>query len=159
MQMKSPFKTVGHLAVNLRFPDGRVEKHFEEDNLIVYGGRNLILRPLYTPGAVSDPIATLRVGSGGSIDPQGLYPKAPTVDMVNLYHQDISVPAVSYVFDPGLPSVTFRASVDQSQMNGTLVNEAGLFTTSGIMFNIKTFTGIPKTVDFAVDFEWTISVL
>lgn len=159
MRTHLTFSPKGRLTVNLRFPDGTTKNHFEEDNLIVSGGRALILRPLYVTGAVSDPINSLHVGSGGTIDPQGLYPKIPTLGLTSLYHDDISLGIVATVDDPLLPSVTFRGSVGQDVMNGTLISEAGLFTVAGVMFNIKTFSGIPKTENFSVDFEWIISVL
>lgn len=147
---------VGHLKISLIYPD-RVEVAVDEDNLIVIGGRQLVLAPLYLTGRVSDPIATLRVGNGGTLDTDGKFPKTPPISQSSLYSQILST-AVSYSFDSTRPSVTFLADIAETDANGTLLNEAGLFTTGGTMFNIKTFGGIPKTSAFSVHFEWTIAI-
>lgn len=158
MQINSHLPLRGELAIYLRHADGSKELHFEDKNLIVYAGRTLVLQALYLASYTPDPVATLRVGDGGCIDPAGLYPKTPSTELTSLYHQILSIPTTYQVVNPSIPSVTFLASVDQGQCNGTLLSEAGLFTGTGLMFNIKTFTGIPKTSYFAVDFVWTISV-
>lgn len=158
MKLLSIAPPTGHLTIQKRYPDGTIETLLDEDNLIVYGGRQLLLRALYLSSYTIDPITSLHVGSGGTIDPAGLYPKTPSTDLTVLYNQVLSVPTSYNIVSSSIPSVTFLASIDQTQCNGTLINEAGLFTTLGVMFNIKTFTGIPKTSSFAIDFLWTISI-
>lgn len=149
----------GHLTIKLRYADGTEQIHVDEDNLVVYGGKISLLTALYSPSYVPNPISTLHVGTAGTIDPAGLYPKTPSNDLTTLY-QDIFSVSTSYdILNASVPSVTFLASISESQCNGTLLTEAGLFMLDGTMFNIKTFTGIPKTSYFAVDFAWTITVV
>jgi len=149
----------GHLKITLRYPDGTSEIHTDEDNLIVFGGKNAVIRALYLPSYVANPISSIHVGIGGTIDPAGLYPKVPSSDLTTLYNDIFSVPTSYDIVNPSIPSVTFLASVDETQCNGTLLTEAGMFLQDSTMFNIKTFTGIPKTSSFAVDFSWTITVV
>lgn len=148
---------VGTLKVELVYPDKR-ETWFEEENLIVLAGKNQLLSPLYISGLTSDPISALRAGNGGTVDPQGLFPKQVDGTMTHLFSEIITV-ATTYTFDVTKPSVTFLADITESQCNGSLINEAALYTTSGNMFNIKTFGGIPKTSSFSIHFEWTITVI
>jgi hypothetical protein len=159
LHIQNKIPLTGHLKVTLCYPDGREETHFEEDNLIVYGGKSLMLQALYSSTFVVDPISTLHVGTGGTIDPQGTTPKVPTTDLTSLYTNLMSVATTYSVVSSSIPSVTFLASISETQGNGSQITEAGLFTASGVMFNIKTFTGIPKSSSFAINFAWTISVL
>lgn len=110
---------------------------------------------LYLAGITSDPITTLKAGIGGSIDPQGEFPKTVSKNLTSLYSSLITAPT-SYTVNNSLPSVTFIADISESQAVGQLINEAGLFTAGGTMFNIKTFPGIPKTSEFSIHIEWTI---
>lgn len=158
MQFSQDIPLSGHLVVTRRFPDGTTEVALDEENIITYGGKLLVLRALYSSSLASNPISALHVGTGGTIDPQGFYPKTPTTDLTTLYFDIFSVPTAYNIVNSSIPSVTFLASIDETQCNGTLLTEAGLFTVDGTMFNIKTFTGIPKTSSFAIDFSWTISV-
>jgi hypothetical protein len=157
VHLKTKLCLEGRLKATARYVD-REELIFEEDNLIVLGGRQLALAPLFLAGRISDPIATLRIGSGGTLDSEGKFPKTPTSDKTTLYNQTLSV-GTSYTYNSSRPSVTFLADVPESSSNGSLISEAGLFTASGLMFNLKTFGGIPKTSDFSIHFEWTISVV
>lgn len=154
---QSNLKTTGHLKVELVYPDRR-ELWMEDKNLIVHNGKLQLLAPLYTPGLVADPIASLHAGNGGTVDPQGLFPRQVDTTLTHLFNEVIAV-AITQTVDPTRPSVTFLADITEAQCNGQLINEAALYSTSGNMFNIKTFGGIPKTSAFSVHFEWTISVL
>lgn len=128
---------------------------FEETNLITLASKQILLSGLYTPGLVSDPISTLKVGTGGCIDPQGLFPKTEDPNWSNLNTPLLTV-TTAYTTNPSVPSVTYLADLDQGTGNGSLITEAGLFKVSGSMFNVKCFPGIPKTAEFALHFEWTI---
>lgn len=145
----------GQLRVSLIYPD-RQEVILDEKNLITIQGKRRLLETLYV-GSSNPTIATLRVGTGGTIDPEGKFPKAVTSDLTSLYNQTQSIP-VTYTLDQSYPSVTYIADVDPTLCNGQLISEAGLFFSDSMMFNIKTFPAIPKTVDFSVHFEWTIRV-
>ena len=151
----SDAKAVGHLRVSLIYPD-KEEVLVDEKNVITLLGKTRLLETLYL--GVSNPvISTLRVGSGGTIDPEGRFPRPATADLTALFNQIQSVSTI-YTLDPTYPSVTYIADIDPTLCNGSLVSEAGLFFADDVMFNIKTFPGIPKTVDFSIHFEWTIRI-
>jgi hypothetical protein len=145
----------GVLRVEKWYPDGRKELAFEKKNLIVLTAKQVLLSSLYVANQLSDPIINLKIGTGGCIDPQGLFPKPISQAMSSLFTPLLDV-ATSFTINNAAPSVTFIADVDQGTANGQLITEAGLYKASGTIFNIKTFPGIPKTSEFSIHFEWTI---
>jgi hypothetical protein len=147
---------IGTLRVFKDTPDGR-ETVFEEVNLIVLAAKQKILSSIYNNTFTVDPVNTLSVGTGGTVDPQGLFPLTPLPTATGLYNYLLSV-STSFTVNNTVPSVTFIADLDEGTGNGNLITEAGLFTTGGSMFNIKTFPGISKTSEFALHFEWTIEI-
>ena len=147
----------GDIKVELHYNDGRIVTHCDEKNIVVLTAKQALLSYIYTSGQTSDPINSLHVGTGGSIDPQGYYPKPVSQNMTQLYNELTQIPT-TYSIDNTVPSVTFIADVDQGTAIGAQINEAGLFKTSGLMFNIKTFPAINKTAEFSVHFEWTIKL-
>lgn len=144
----------GQLKIDLVYKD-RVVPYYDKPNLITLAARQSVLSMLYLSGRTSDPISTLQVGTGGTIDPAGLYPNAVAKGMTALYNS-VYTTSASYSTNTTLPTVTFIADVPDTDLNGLQINEAGLFTVSGSMFNIKTFPSIPKTGDFGIHIEWTI---
>lgn len=154
MKLHDKFPASGRIKIELRYADKTVP-YYEEDNLIVLVPRQNLLAMLYLPGRTSDPITTLQVGTGGAIDPAGAFPRPVTKSISALFNSTITLP-VTYTVDNTAPTVTFIADVAESQGNGTLIDEAGLFTAAGTMFNIKTFPGIPKTSQFSIHIQWMI---
>lgn len=157
IRFRSTMEIEGTLKAEKVYPDGNRELVFEEKNLIVLTAKQVLLSSLYVPNQTSDPIVNLKIGTGGCIDPQGLYPKPVSQAMTSLFTPLLNVPT-SYTINSAAPSVTFIADVDQGTANGQLITEAGLYKSSGSMFNIKTFPGIPKTSEFSIHFEWTIQM-
>lgn len=147
----------GILRAERWYPDGTKELVFEKKNLIVLTAKQVLLSTLYVPNQLSDPIVNLTVGTGGCIDPEGLYPKPISQAMTSLFTPLLNVPT-SYTINAAAPSVTFIADIDQGTANGQLITEAGLYKSSGNMFNIRTFPGIPKTSEFSIHFEWVIQM-
>lgn len=154
MKLTSKLGLNGRIKIDLVYAD-KVVNYYEEDNLIVLIPRQNLLSMLYLTGRTSDPISTLQVGTGGAIDPVAAFPKQVTKNLSSLYTSVLSLP-VTYTVDNTQPTVTFIADVAESSCNGLLIDEAGLFTVGGVMFNIKTFPGIPKTSQFSIHIEWTI---
>jgi PhoPQ-activated pathogenicity-related protein len=148
----------GRLEIYKAFADGSKELVWEEDNLIVKAAKQFLLSGIYAPGVVSDPITSLKVGTGGNIDPEGLYPKPEDPLQTDLITPALTISTI-YVTDVPNVKVTFLADVDQSQCNGSLLTEAGLFKVSGAIFNVKNHPGIPKTSDFSIHYAWTIKIL
>lgn len=160
--MKTFFKTqiplIGILQAEKVFPDGEREFIFREENIITLKAKQTLLKGIYLDSTASDPIVEFRVGIGGSVDTLGLFPKPVNQNLEALYNQITPFVATTYVENLAIPAVTFIADLDQSAGSGQLINEAGLFTQSGEMFNIKTFPAITKTGEFNIHFEWTIKM-
>jgi hypothetical protein len=157
----------GFIKIELRYADGHTVDHFEgtdiapgdskpKENLIMLLSRQNMLRTIYDV-VTSDPIKTLKYGTGGAIDPQGLFPIQVTKTLTNLF-QPVGSVATTYSLDNSYPYVTFIADIPETSSVGLLINEVGLFTLAGNMFNIKTFPAIPKTSEFSVHIEWTITL-
>lgn len=156
MKLQDNFALNGILRIDLVYPD-KVVNHLTEENLIVLNARQMMISMLYLSGRVSDPITQLKVGIGGSIDPLAEFPRAVTKDLSSLFSPILTI-NTSYAVDNTVPQVTFIADIPESGAVGQLISEAGLFTSSGSMFNIKTFPGIPKTSEFSIHLEWTIDI-
>lgn len=152
----------GHLTIQKVFPDGRRVTAFSEENLITLTTRQAVLALLYTfPALTPDPIRYLKVGTGGTVDPEGLFPKQENELWTNLNSPITSIGSLgllttTFSLDSTVPQVTFLVDLDTATANGNLISEAGLFTNSQAMFNVKCFPGIPKTTEFALHFAWII---
>jgi len=163
MKLTEELSTRGDVSISLKYEDGRHIPFFEKKNLIVNGAKLILRNSIYISSSTNY-IATLKVGKGGTIDPQGLVPKiedATQTGLITPLTVPVSVPVTS-IPGAGAPSdfsVTFLADVDNSQGNGELITEVGLFTTSGSLFSIKNHPAITKTSAFSIHYEWKIRVL
>jgi hypothetical protein len=157
MKTKNQMGLSGFLTIDLVYSDGRIVRHIDKQNLITLAAKQVLLAGVYLPNQTSDPVTTLWVGTGGTIDPEGQFPKSVSQSATGLFNPLVSV-ATSYTNDNTVPSVTFIADIDQGTANGALISEAGLFKASNLMFNIKTFPAIPKTSEFSIHFTWEIEM-
>lgn len=159
-RLKSRATVRGDIAIfkTYRQPDGSVKMvpYYAKQNVITLTAKQKILSGIYLTSN-SDPVTTLAIGTGGTLDSDGLYPRAVNQSLTSLYAYLMSLP-VTYSIAPTVPSVTFIADVDESTANGSNINEAGLYTQGNVMFNIKTFPSITKSSSFGIHFEWTISI-
>jgi hypothetical protein len=157
MKLKSKAPVKGTLRIFKIYTDGTKEKVFDKRNILTLARRQFILSGIYQAAVVSDPVNRLRVGTGGTVDPEGLFarPEDPSL-------ADLSVPVLTvtttHTEDLTVPQTTFIADIDESQCNGSLISEAGLITVAGLLFNIKNFPAIPKTADFSLHFSWVIEL-
>lgn len=158
MNYIEPIGLVGHLKIFKGLADGSRKLAFEQDNLIVKAAKQVILTTLFQTGITSDPINKLKVGTGGAVDLAGLYPKVESPTQTNLITPLLTLNTVVTADLTNL-KVTFLADVDQTQGNGQMLSEAGLFKTSGLIFNVKNHPGITKTSEFSVHYEWSIKLL
>lgn len=157
----------GLVRIYKKYQDGQVEVIQQTDankegfskNLIVSRGKSLLLTNIYSVNGESDRITFAKVGTGGAVDPSGLFLKSPSLDLVDLYLPAVSIPVNKTGEDLLANTITLVACVDNAQANGLILNEAGFFSSSGIMFNIKTFPGVLKKSSFSLNFEWIIRVL
>jgi hypothetical protein len=147
----------GTLRAEKVFPDGSRELIFEKRNLITITAKQVLLSSLYIPNLASDPIVSLQIGTGGCIDPEGMFPKPISQVMTSLFTPLLTVPT-SFTINNAAPSVTFIADVDQGTANGAQITEAGLYKASNMIFNLKTFPAIPKTSEFSIHFEWEVEM-
>lgn len=155
MEIITRLPLCGTLSARLDYTNGVQKQLFvHKENVITNASKQALVPPLYT-SVTSDPVNTFKIGTGGTIDPQGQYPKTVDGTLTSLFTEINSYSIVSHLF-PDPYSVTFLVDVPTADGNGSLINEAGMFTESGTMFNIKTFPAIPKTSDFSIHFEWTI---
>lgn len=162
MQILDKIKIQGILSIWKVFPDGNKELAFHEENLITLAAKQELLSYIYSSTTTSA-INGLKVGTGGTIDPQGLFPKQEDQNWTTLNATVTTVGtggliSVGQSVDSTVPKVTFLADLDQSTGNGNLISEAGLFKSNGGMFNVKTFPAIPKTSEFSLHFEWVIKL-
>lgn len=151
----SPLK--GTLSISKVFPDGRNIEIYNQTNLILSAAKLYVLSSLYLPAIASDPITQLAFGTGGCIDPAGLFPKQELATQTGLNTFLTQVPIVYTVNTPAI-LVTFVGDLDQTQGNGLLITEAGLVKASTNYFNVKNFPGIPKTSEFSLHIQWTIQL-
>lgn len=147
----------GELLAQKIYTDGKIETIFHNKNLIMLTSKQQLLAVAYASSGNWDPITTLHVGVGGTLDPSGIFPKTVNQALTALYSDVLSVP-IHYELNNSIPSVTFIADLDQGMGNGQKITEAGLFTNTGKMFNIKCFPAIDKTSEFNLHFEWTLKV-
>lgn len=152
----------GHVSIFIVEKDGTQHLHFEDDNIIVATGKQIALLSLYT-SSLNDSLTYAKVGTGGSTNPppggDGSLLKTPTTTLTDLYAPLTRVGITKVSQDLSVPSITLIANLDNSQGNGSFINEAGFFSGNNQMFNIKVFPGIQKTWSFSVNFQWTISVV
>ena len=141
-----------------QFPNGVREHVFREENLIVKEAKLYLLSGLWDEALAADTISSFRVGTGGSIDPEGLFPSPESPTQTGLVTPLLTV-STSYVVYEDEIKVTYLADIDQNEGNGYKITEAGLFKTSGKIFNIKNFPAVPKTSEFSLHFEWSIKAL
>lgn len=148
----------GELGIWKTFSDGTKEEIFYKKNLIIRLAKLHLLSAIYDPAFVQDRVTTFKLGTGGSIDPEGRFPKPENAEQLDLISPQISV-STSYVEYPLDVKVTYLADLDQSEGNGLMINEAGLFKESGKIFNVKNFPAVPKTSEFGLHFEWSIKAV
>ena len=158
MKLISDFPMRGILGIYLVYPEtGETICHFKEKQVITLTAKQRVLQSVYATSLTPDPITTLAVGTGGCIDPAGLYPKPVNQTLSSLYTLFTTI-STTYTVDNTVPAVTYLADMDQSTGNGQYINEAALYTLGGVMFNIKTFPAIPKTSEFNIHFQWAIEM-
>lgn len=166
MKLEEKIKLIGHLSIYKiygRDPEFQTrELVFSEENLLTLLTKQQILSYIYS-AVTTDPVNGIKVGTGGCIDPDGLFPKQEDQNWTSLNNTITSIGvsgllSVGQAVDNTIPQVTFLADIDQSTANGNSINEAGLFKVSGDMFNVKTFPSIPKTAEFSLHFEWVIKL-
>ncbi len=151
----------GELTLYKKYPDGSTEVVFKDDpNVITKKSKTHHLAFLYNTSTVRDILTSFKVGTGGTIDPNGQRPIKPDPNRNTLYspltigHNYITITPSPASSDSVYLTVVF--ALNQDEGNDQSISEVGLFKASGDMFNIKTFRAVPKTESFSLIFEWKI---
>lgn len=157
------------------FKGGDDDEDDSEPNVVTTAAKAHLLSLIYdtTLTAAPDPIVRFQVGNGGTLDGSpgnpgtpGVNPK-PSDGSETILNAEISDSGGTEYFpteithdavgiSSGTTQVTYSFGITPNQLNGRYISEVGLFTQSGMMFNIKTFASIPKTSAFSLHFVWTI---
>jgi hypothetical protein len=148
----------GFLRIVKVFDDGSTSTVFQDQNLIVKSGKYALINQLYYSSGAGDPLSYAKIGTGGASDAEGLFLKIPTIDRTDLYNPVFSSPIVKTGDNPDIPTITLMANIDNSVGNGLKLNEAGFFTATGRMFNIKVFPTVLKKSSFSLNLEWVIKI-
>lgn len=160
--MKSVVKldVVGELSIYVTpSKTGKPVLVFKELNKIMDEAKAYLLRALYDPAFVVEPISTFKVGSGGTVTPNGVDIKPIPGDRLDLFDPYTTgytntVPAPSVSIDG--KTITFNFSVPDTDLNGEYINEVAMFRAGDTIYNMKTFPSILKTSGFSLTFVWTI---
>ena len=159
----------GHLTITSKDVMGKETVLLNKHNLIVNLARIFILSSLYTSGNVTRAISTLRVGTGGTIDPDGKFVKPADINQTAL-NNEVDVSGVPYevvltaVPDLTNSKVTFLADIGYGDLSGIQLTEAGLYCGSysdsipPILFSVKNHPGINKSSAFSLHYEWVIRI-
>lgn len=171
MKIEQEIELQGELEITAKYLDGSEEVKFKKKkNLIVDSAKLAILRSLVGISSSAKGIDTLRVGTGGTVDPDGLYVKPVTGGQSSLFSQVEVSPGVPFelaltaALDATQFTVTFLGDLGFGDLNGTLLTEAALYqgniagATPPSMFSIKVHPGIRKNPNFSLHYEWVIRV-
>lgn len=158
----------GELAIFAGWKDGSRTLIHKDCNLIVNAAKTAILTSLYTSGIPSRAINTLRVGTGGTIDPEGLYVKPTLGTQTSLNSQAELSAGVPYEFpltaipDMANNNVVFVTDITYGVGVGLRLTEAALYCgrvsdfTPPTIFSVKNHPGIIKSAEFSLHYEWKI---
>lgn len=139
MDIKGQIKIV---ATNVR--TGKVVDVFEENNLVVNGGR-VAAAALISGNFTNRAITTIGFGTGGS------NPNLTDTDLSGKFTK-----ALAGSTQGGDGTVVFSFSLNENEANGMAIQEMGLFTAGGVLFARKNRSVINKTADIRFDGTWTI---
>ncbi|WP_096190322.1 hypothetical protein [Evansella halocellulosilytica] len=145
--MHDGLKLAGKINATLRDKEGNVKQQFEEENLIVNGGKDGLAEQLLNSPAVSVP-SHIGIGTDGT---------APVLSDTDLLEQEGSRQSVSK--QRNLNEVEFSAVFGPNEpvSESIEIREAGLFNaaTGGSMWARITFGVVTKEPEDTFDITWT----
>lgn len=137
-------KLIGEIkivATNVK--TGKVVDVFENNNLVVNGGRSAVASMI--GDGTNLKITQIAFGTGS--------------DNPNLNDSDLTgkfVKAISGKSYPEPGSVVFSFTLNENEANGMSIREMGLFTAENVLFARKNRDVINKTADLRFDGTWKI---
>jgi len=124
---------------------GEIIEHYEDKNLVVNGGRQIVTQLL---GAATASKRLSQIGFGTN----GTQPVGTDNGITGGYFKSLG--AVSY---PTVSSVRFDWTLGAGEANGTAIREFGLFAVDGTQFARKVREVINKNADIILNGYWQIS--
>lgn len=149
--------------VKILVEEGGVSRvHFDDKNLIVNGAKP-VMAHLLGAAPSNYVLSKLQLGTEGNVDGDIMTPLTPDVADFELHDASpitVNIASVEYLPVGVESSVLFRFILAKADGNGSgikVYTEAGLFTTSDIMFAVENFPALVKNADRKITIEWTIA--
>jgi hypothetical protein len=158
----------GALRVRTTDVNGVVTEVLSQDpNYILKRSKATCLHHIYSGTARVDGIRSFVLGQGGVRNDTPL--SSAPIDSSDALYNELRCTnehllndawydkkRISYEVSNNGLAVTYAFYVDFDEAVGRTLNEVGLVTRTGKLFNHKTFPSLPKTADFRIDFEWVV---
>lgn len=145
---------------------GEVIDIYEDDNLVLDGALNYLIRAIGQSGFAASPVSELKlgddVGTGTLVQPDD-----PTGDLTGLDQSVVySIPSGEFFTEyPQTNQVRFFATVNGATVMANYPNEpnvvytsAVLYQTNGDAFSYKRFSGRTISNLISIDISWTITL-
>lgn len=153
----------------IRESTGEVVQRFEDDNLVVNGGRSGLAHlwaGQWFGGPPTGYVNEMRFGDRGHDTSDPSLPKTTQVVRTQLFCEDEARPViiskkpltVDFPDGDNGTRVRFTSTVGAAEGNGTgrqIFSEVGLYRDDGVLAAHKTFGVITKTNEFLITFRWT----
>lgn len=154
MSIRDDLNIAGRLTLRLCTPDGRLVEEVTAHNDITLAGRALVAS-LFNHDKAADPIARvskMKVGQSGQVfnaDQTALGQEVAETDITS----------IEEVPNPGGASRMMLRLTGELPEDANLgpLQEAGLFTDDGVMYNRVTFDTITKSDKFKLTLVWEIT--
>jgi len=154
MSIREDLTIAGRLTLRLYTPEGRLAEEVTAPNDITLAGRTLVAR-LFNRDKAEDPIervSTMKVGRSGetfNADDEAL----------GEFVAETPITTIDEVANPGGASRMMLRLTGELAEDDDLgpLQEAGLFTNDGVMYNRVTFDTITKSDKFKLTLVWEIT--
>ena len=146
MSFKDNLKLKGSFYLEVKDDNGNIIERYLDDNLIVNGGRDAIVRLIGGGGTGTKEVTQIGFGTDGA---------DPIITNTALTTQFAkNVDAVSY---PSNGGVQFDFTLTSGENNGVTIREFGLICADGTLFSRKIRAAIEKTAAISLNGTWTIT--
>ncbi len=144
--MKDTFNLKGLFVLDvICAKTGQVLEHYEDNNLIVNGGRTAVML-LLGAGDTTKQLTQISVGTNGTA------PVGTDNAITGAFTKDLGT--VTY---PTISSVKFDFQIGAGDANGIGIKEFGLVTADGTLFARKVRALINKNSDIILNGAWTVT--
>ncbi len=171
---------LGILRIEKEYTDGTIDMILsDESNYILNRTKAYLLSHIYYGDKSVDPITSFKIGMGGAAPSSPGSPlqssltettgtmlrelkclnessNTPLYYRNRITHNNVLTTTLT---SSSPKSVTYTFYIDYDEANGLDINEVGLITRSGRLFNHKTFPTVTKDSSFKLRFTWTVEYL